>query len=315
MKSRRLNIVPALLAALLAWAMPVSGCRQSPYPVDRESHNREIAEWKTTRLERLKSETGWLTLCGLVWLKEGENTIGSDSSNAVVFPAGTSPARAGSLVLERGVVRLTVLPGVKMLLNDSAVSSVAMQSDERPDVGPTVITIGRFTFQVIKRVDQFGVRIKNKDNPARLKFSGLEYFPVDLKWRVVAKFEPYVPPKILRIPTMINTVEDNSCPGALAFEIDGKSYRIDAVIEAGAEDRLFLMFGDATNGKETYGVGRQLYTSLPDSNAAVVIDFNRAYNWPCVFTVYATCPIPPRQNVLPIRVEAGEKMYAGHPDA
>ena len=301
------TFILASLALLL-----LIGCGRSPYAIDKAAHDAQISEWKAKRLTRLTSETGWLTLCGLSWLKEGANAMGSDSTNAIVLPAGTAPAHAGTLTLSGGVVTLEALPGVTMTINDSVITRATLLSDADPAVDPTVVTIGRLTIQIIKRADQLGVRVKNKDNPARVHFAGLDYFPVDLKWRVVAKFEPYVPPRVLKTPTQVNTVQEDSCPGALAFEIDGKTYRLDAVIEKGAEDRFFLMFGDATNGHETYGVGRQLYSALPDSLGNVVLDFNQAYNWPCVFTIYATCPIPPRQNVLPIRVEAGEKMYAGH---
>ena len=300
----------AALSCLSFLLLAAPGCQRSPYLIDKPTHDRQMAEWKQARLTRLTSETGWLTLVGLFWLKEGENTMGADSSNAIIFPPGTSPGSAGSLFLEKGVIRLQARPGVAMRSNDSAVSAIVMHTDADQEL--TVVELGRLTFQIIKRVDQFGVRVKYKDSPVRTRFKGLDYFPVDLKWRVVAKFEPYTPAKILKIPTMINTVEEDSCPGALVFAIDGVTYRLDAVIEQGTEDKLFIMLGDATNGKETYGPGRQLYTSLPDSANNVVVDFNTAYNWPCVFTVYATCPIPPRQNVLPIRIEAGEKMYSGH---
>jgi uncharacterized protein (DUF1684 family) len=299
-----------LLALLLG--LSIAGCGRSPNGIDKAAHDAEIASWKKTRLERLTRENGWLTLCGLFWLKEGVNTVGADSASAVILPARKAPANAGTLTLDSGVVRLEALPGAGMRVNDSAVASLVLRSDADPAAGPTIVELGRLTFQIIKRAGQFGVRVRDNDNPARTGFKGLEYFPVDLKWRVVARFEPYVPPKLLKIPTMINTVEEDSCPGALVFELDGTEHRLDAVIEAGSEEKFFLMFGDATNGKETYGVGRQLYTDLPDSAGHVVVDFNKAYNWPCVFTVYATCPIPPRQNVLPVRIEAGEKMYGEH---
>jgi uncharacterized protein (DUF1684 family) len=154
--------------------------------------------------------------------------------------------------------------------------------------------------------------VKDRQNPSLLKFKGMEYFPIDAKWRLDARFEPYVPPKIIPIATVINTVENDSCPGAIVFEIDGKQMRLDAVMERGSTDQLFIMMSDETSGKETYGMGRQLYTDIPDKENRVVIDFNKAYNWPCVFTDFATCPIPPAQNHLPVRVEAGEKMYRGH---
>jgi uncharacterized protein (DUF1684 family) len=140
----------------------------------------------------------------------------------------------------------------------------------------------------------------------------MEYFPIDPKWRFDAKFEPYNPPQILPIATMIGTTDKDTCPGAIVFTVDGKEMRLEPVMEQGTTDQFFIMYSDETSGKETYGMGRQLYSSLPDSNNHLVIDFNKGYNWPCVFTEYATCPIPPRQNHLPLRVEAGEKMFHGH---
>jgi uncharacterized protein (DUF1684 family) len=140
----------------------------------------------------------------------------------------------------------------------------------------------------------------------------MEYFPVNPKWRIEAKFEKYVPAKLIPISTQIGTVVNDSCPGALVFEVDGVKCRLDAVIEEPGAKELFIMFTDETSGKETYGNGRQLSADMPDANGNVILDFNKAYNWPCVFTPFATCPIPPRQNRLAVRVEAGEMMYAGH---
>ena len=300
--------MPAAILFLLVTLQLISGCTKSANTIDVQSYNKEIEQWKQKRLTRLTSEDGWLTLCGIFWLKEGENTLGSDSTNTVVFPAGKAPKIAGSIWLQEGSIRLQAKPDAGIKYRDTAVTTMVLQSDESTD--PTILTLGPLRFYVIKRGDQLAVRVKDKENPARLNFRGLEYFPTDLKWRIEAKFELYNPPKILDILSKVGTVEKDSCPGALAFEIDGKPYRIDAVIEKGSEDQLFIMVGDETNGKETYANGRQLYTNLPDSNNTTILDFNKAYNWPCVFTDYATCPIPPRQNRLPIRVEAGEKMYA-----
>ncbi|MDI6779627.1 MAG: DUF1684 domain-containing protein [Bacteroidota bacterium] len=169
------------------------------------------------------------------------------------------------------------------------------------------MNLGSLTFYVIKRGEQIGVRVKDKDNPARLNFKGLEYFSIDPRWRIDAKFEPYNPPKIIPIVNVLNQVSNDTCPGAIAFEVEGKTYRLDALKE-GTE--LFIIFHDETSGRETYGMGRYHYTDLPDSNNNVVIDFNKAYNPPCAFTVFATCPMPPEQNYLTLRIEAGEKKYA-----
>ena len=280
--------------------------------IDPEAHRKEIEQWQQQRLTRLKGDQGWLTLCGLFWLKEGENKIGTDSSNTVIFPPGKSPAIAGSLWLENGKVRLEAPKESAIRLKDSIVTALAMISDEDVTNDPTVLSLRTLTFQIIKRGEQYGVRVKDKQNPALLNFKGMEYFPIDAKWRFDAKFEPYVPPRIIPIATVIGTVDKDSCPGAIVFEMSGTTYRLDAVMEAGTTDQFFIMMSDETSGKETYGLGRQLYTSLPDNNNHLVIDFNKAYNWPCVFTNFATCPIPPKQNHLPFRVEAGEKMYRGH---
>ena len=288
----------------------LAGCKKAPGAFDAGGYGKELQAWKEKRLARLTREDGWLTLCGLFWLKEGENTCGSDSSNGIIFPPGKAPKRAGSILLARGTARFLSSPGAEVRCNDSLVASMALAADDSPD--PTILTCGTLRFYVIKRGDQFAVRVKDSENPARKDFKGLDYFPADARWRIEARFEPYTPPKMLRVPSIVGTVETDSCPGAIAFEVGGTPCRIDAVIEKGVEDELFIMFADSTNGRETYQVGRQLYAPLPDSAGKVILDFNKAYNWPCVFTVYATCPIPPPQNHLPFRVDAGEKMYRGH---
>lgn len=296
-------------AALLAGAVIISGCAPKQPPVDPVLHRKEIEEWQQARLRRLTTPTGWLTLAGLGWLHEGENTIGSDSSNTVVTPPERAPARLGTILLRGDSMLFRAAKGVEVTHDGRPVKEIALLSDDAPE--PTELRHASLLLYVIKRGDQMGVRIKDSLNPARVNFRGLEYFPVDPKYRFVAKFYRYNPPKILEIPTQAGTIEKDLSPGALGFNLDGTEYRIDAVIEKGSEDQLFIMFSDATSGKETYGPGRQLYTAIPDSNDNVVLDFNRAYNWPCVFTVFATCPIPPRQNAIAARIEAGEKMYHG----
>ncbi|MGA9365630.1 MAG: DUF1684 domain-containing protein [Bacteroidota bacterium] len=287
------------------------GCAKRAGNFDLNAYRTEIEKWKEPRLTGLTRDDGWLTLCGFFWLKEGENRFGTDSSNQIIFPIGKAPKVAGSLWLENGVVQVKVQKGAKVTSNGQPVTSMVLLSDEDGLKDPTVLNIGTLSFYLIKRGGQLAVRVKDKENPPRVNFRGLEYFPVDPKWRVEATYEPYNPPKMLQIATMINTVESDSCPGALAFELDGKTYRLDVIIERGTESNLFIMFEDSTNGKETYSLGRQLYTEMPDANGEVILDFNKAYNWPCVFTEFATCPIPPKQNHLPFRVEAGEKMYGG----
>lgn len=299
------------LTALFTFIMiitVIAGCRKQN-TVDIQAHKKEIEEWRQKRFARLSGDQGWLTLCGLFWLKEGENKMGTDSSNQIIFPPDKAPHYAGSLLLENGLIRLEAPKNSEIKLKESTVSAMIVTSDNEGNSDPTILNLCTLTFQIIKRGNQYGVRVKDRQNPPLLNFKGMEYFPIDPQWRFDAKFEPYNPPKIIPIATVINTVENDSCPGVIVFEKDGKEYRLDATIERGTDDQLFIMFSDETAGKETYGMGRQLYTNLPDKDNHLVIDFNKAYNWPCVFTEFATCPIPPKQNRLAIRVEAGEKMY------
>lgn len=268
----------------------------------------EIQKWRAERLEEINGENGWTTLVGLFWLEEGRNRFGSDPSNQIVLPRNRSSKIAGSLHLSRGVVQLEAQPGAGITNDGSPVSSLVLQSDATNK--PTVLKMGSLTFFVIKRGEKFGLRVKDKQNPARVRFTGLGYFPIDTKWRVIARFEPYDPPKIVPIVNVLGMVENMTSPGALVFEINGSTYRVDPVLEKGS-NQLFIIFADKTSGKETYGAGRYLYADPPAPDGKVTMDFNKAHNPPCAFTKFATCPLPPRQNRLAIRVEAGEKKYMG----
>jgi uncharacterized protein (DUF1684 family) len=290
----------------------LAGCAKKAPPLDLSAYQKDITAWQQKRAKGISSETSWLTVCGLFWLKEGENKFGSDSSNAVILPKGKALPVAGSIWLEKGIARLDAKRESNVKVKDSLVTKMPHLFTDADSTGPTVINIGSVSFFVIKRADKIGIRVKDKENPNRLNFAGLDFFPINPNFRISAKYVPYIPPKKIPIATVINTVEQDSCPGALVFEYEGKSYRLDVVHEEGAGDELYVMFSDETSGKETYGAGRQLDTPLPDSNNNVIIDFNKAYNWPCDYTEFATCPIPPPQNHLGFRVEAGEKNYPGN---
>jgi uncharacterized protein (DUF1684 family) len=285
----------------------ITGCKQKP-SIDLASYQKEITDWQIKRAEGLQKENGWLTLCGLFWLNEGENKFGTDSSNTIIFPPDRSPAYAGSIFLEKGQLRFKCAKGISIVCNDSATSEMKIQSDESGKATPTIIKLGSLNFHIIKRGDRLGVRVKDNESPSRKNLKGLTYFPIELKLRLEAKFEPYNPPKIIPIVNVLNQVNNDTCPGAIVFKIKGNEYRIDALKEG---KEFFIIFHDETAGKETYGMGRFLYTELPDSLNNVVIDFNKAYNPPCAFTEFATCPLPPKQNYLAMRIEAGEKIYAG----
>src|SRR5437870_6321980 len=272
-------------------------------------HAKEIEQWRAQRLAELTSDSGWLTLIGLFWLKDGVNKLGSDPTNEIVLRKEKVSGHAGSFVLTNGAVRFETPLANTFFVDGQPVSSLELKTDA--DDKPTVIMLGSVSFQIIKRGEKLGVRVKDKDDPARRDFRGLDYFPTDLKWRIEARFEPYNPPKPMPIMNVLGMESGETSPGAIVFDVSGKSYRLDAMTEKD-EPRFFMIFADDTRGRETYGAGRYLYVDPPDPNGHVIIDFNKAYSPPCAFTNYATCPLPPKQNILPLRVEAGEK-YSGHP--
>jgi uncharacterized protein (DUF1684 family) len=278
-----------------------------PAPPHAEAYRREIFEWRARRLEGLRSPSGWLTLVGLFWLEPGKNAVGSGPGNRVVLPTGKAPAFVGSIDRNGETTIFHAAPGAGVAVDGKPVASQALRSDAAGE--QTLLTLGSLSFYVIQRGDRLGVRVKDSQSDARKNFHGIDDYPIDPSWRVDARLEPYDPPKSIAVPTVLGTGEPAECPGALVFQIGGKTYRLDAVLEKGETD-LFVIFADRTNGGETYGAGRFLYAS-PPVDGHTTLDFNKAYNPPCAFTPYATCPLPPPQNRLPIRVAAGEKTY-GH---
>lgn len=286
----------SLLALLLAF--PVFG--------DDTAWRQEVEAFRKERVEDLKKEDGWFTLVGLSWLDEGENRFGSDPEGKVVLPEGKSPKVAGVLVRKGDKVAVRVEPGAKMTSGGKPVTTLELASDAEEE--PTVLEMGSVSFYVIQRGDKMGVRVKDKESAALKAFHGLDTYPIQPAWRVEARFEPYDPPKTIGIPNILGQVTDSPAPGAVVFDWQGKTYRLDALGDPAKG--LSLIFADQTNGKETYGAGRFLETG-PVRDGKVIVDFNLAYNPPCAFTAYATCPLPPSQNRLALRVEAGEKRYAG----
>jgi hypothetical protein len=313
--TRTIPAVALLLAACTlagASARPASAAEPAKAPTWEE----EVAAWKQARFERLRRPDGWLTLVGLGWLKAGDNSIGSDPKSAVALPAGKAPARLGTLRLVESGGKSTVTfvaeQGVAVTHRGAPVSTLELVSDAdaKADEEPTVLEHGSLSFFAIRRGDRLGIRVKDSEAATLKAFHGLDYYPLDRKWRIAARFEAAAQPKPIPIPNALGFDEPILSPGHVVFTLDGVEHRLLALDDTG-DGRLFLVFGDKTNGKETYGGGRFLYTD-PPQGGRVELDFNRSYNPPCVFTPYATCPLPPRENRLPFRIEAGEKSFAGH---
>jgi uncharacterized protein len=254
------------------------------------SYQSEIANWRSDREAGLKRDGGWLTVTGLFWLHPGLNQFGADSSNELVLPAG--PAHAGAFALREGKVFAKVNRSSRELRADS----------------DDFLQIDRVRLYVIRRGDRLGIRMKDPDSQFRHEFHGLEYFPPREQYRITARF--VAEPRKIPIANIVGQTEPEDSPGYVVFQLNGRTLKLYPVLDDPDSKSLFFVFRDLTAGKETYGAGRFLDTDLP-KNGHVVLDFNKAYNPPCAFTPYATCPLPPAQNRLPVRIEAGEKKY-GH---
>lgn len=259
------------------------------------SHVAAVEAWRQQRYAALRREIGWLTLAGLDWLHPGVNTVGTDAAADIVLPDG--PADAGTITLRGGrAVAAGEIAGN---------GAIPMVSDEAGQ--PTMLELGRLRMCLIRRGERLALRTWDTEAPQRRTFAGIDHYPVDAAWRIRGRLEGGGG-RTIKVPDVIGAVNDQVSPGTVVFSVDGRELRLDA-LEGGDDGELWLVFGDATNGVTTYGGGRFLYTPAPAADGTVWIDFNRAYNPPCVFSPYATCPLPPPQNRLPIQVEAGEKRY------
>jgi uncharacterized protein len=284
---RRLFIYTIVLAGLLCWA-------EAPY-------EKEVEQWRQQQESELKSDTGWLTVAGLFWLKEGGNTVGSAASNGIVLPRG--PAKLGEFDFRGGQVTFQPAAGVSVNVNGKpAVSATRLKADTEGK--PDQIELDGLTMFVIHRGDRYGIRLKDLDSKFRKDFTSRRWFPVKADYRVTAKFVAYNPPKMIAVPNVLGETSQMPSPGYVEFTFDGHELRLDPVVE---EDSLFFIFHDETSGKGTYPPGRFLHADFA-KDGKVTLDFNKAYNPPCAFTPYATCPLPPKQNRLPLRIEAGEQF-------
>jgi hypothetical protein len=304
----RTLILAVLLTPVLAFAGDASSApRDSAYV-------NSIAQWRAASEAALKADDGWLTVVGLTWLRPGESRVGSNPANEVVLPKST-PGLVGTLRLANG--KVTFKPASRLAPNAVTINNQpAREMELHPDVDPmyTRVTVGHVKFFIIKRNDdsgdKFGVRIKDNDSAARREFTGKKWFPVDPGWRVNARYVPFDKPRQLTFNTVAGVKETDESPGYVQFQRNGKDYRMDAVVD---ENQLWFIMRDATSGKSTYAAARFLYTEMPRNGlkqaGPVTIDFNKAENPPCVFTPYATCPLPPPQNRLTLAVTAGEQMY------
>jgi uncharacterized protein (DUF1684 family) len=239
-------------------------------------------------------------------LADGTHNFGSADDNELLFPEG-APEHAGTLTVDDTVVTLAKGKGVKMTIDRKRIKHDMVLATDASAEGPTKVEMGSIQFYVIDRPGNLYLRVKDANSPVRKNFTSIERFPVDKRWRFTARLEHHDPPRLMKIMNSAGFEETVQSPGTLVFEKDGMTYRLDPVSQEG--DELFVVFGDASSGHDTYGGGRFVYCDMPGADGTTTLDFNRAYNPPCVFTEFATCPLPTQDNVLPFRVEAGEKAW------
>jgi len=294
-----MNMKLACLALAAALAVPGLASAQAADP----AYAKSVTDWRAKVEKSLRADNGWLTLAGRYVLKPGENTFGSGPGNDIVFPKGVGSAGMGSVFVEPGRVTVKMVPGLKMRKD-------GIEYSER-DMGTSVekrdwVSVGTVAFHFIEVNGKTVMRLADNQSEVRRKFGGRVWYDVNDNYRVQAKFVPYEPGRKISIVNVLDEVSDEPVAGYVEFEIAGRGpYRLDALDDDGG---LFIIFSDATAGDTTYKPGRFLHIEeKPLPNTRFTLDLNRAYNPPCAFSEFTTCPLPPKQNQLKVKIEAGEK--------
>ncbi len=269
-----------------------------------QTYTADILAWRQGKEDSLRRDDGWLTLAGLFWLQEGENTVGSNSDSQIALPAGTTPDSVGVIEFHDGTATLRTNEPV---LVDGKQVTTAVLRDDSAEGGPSLVTIGAITLFVIKRSDQFAIRVRNANSPERQAFTGRKWFDIDPAYRVRATFVRHESVRTLTVISTTGMPTNMENPGYAEFDLHGKRLRLEAFADDDGGDELWFIFKDATSGVSTYSAARFVYASLA-ADGSVDLDFNKAYSPPCAFTKYATCPLPPKGNHLPVAIEAGEKI-------
>ena len=310
---------PVVLSVLVA-SLTTTACRDGAPDIPQlttEAYADTITAFHARRTRLIAGPEGWATHLGLWWLKPGVNRIGTDSSFAIALPANRAPKVVGDIIVEGDSARFVPARGVAIRMDSTPVTkSVTLHSDVEGDgSNQTVLRTGSLVISYITRGGgRMAVRIKDTLHAARKEFAGHQYFPTDTAYRVTAHFVPKPTPDSMNIIDVLGIETRMAWPGELHFRLKGRDYTLQVIREP--EDhgkQLFVMFKDSTNLKETYPAMRYTYVAPPDSLGRTALDFNQSYSPPCAFTAYATCPLPPAGNILPLRITAGELKPAGHP--
>ena len=301
---KSLSVVVTLWAALLFPLSSVSwgagrAASSSPALPDA-AYTQSFEKWKVEMTDDLKQN--WVPLAGLYWLKPGANSFGTDAANAVVFPKG--PAHAGEFDLDGKEVTIKLLPDSHATLAGKPLTTAKLDSDVSGH--SSLVEMGSLQFHVIVRGERVGIRVKDADSAAVRNFHALMFYPLDMNYRVTAKWVPADGKETIDIPNVLGDVSSEPVAGTVIFKVNGQETRLSA-LGGDASQGLFFVFNDLTAKSDTYPGGRFLETD-PAVNGTVVLDFNRAHNPPCAVTPYATCPLAPRENRLTVAIPAGEKF-------
>jgi len=292
------NLTLLALAALI-----LGSCGQAAPSLDAEVYEKQVLEWRAGRLERLLAPNGFLTQIGLFWLDTGTYTLGSGAENDIRLPASAA-TEVGRIEVTGDGVYMRVADGVDVFSGGEPVTAILIADDTAPQ--PVQLEHGSVAWTVIKRDDRVGVRVRDFEHPFAATFGPLPYFPVDASLRVQAILKRYDTPRTANVGTVIEGLGYHpESPGVVEFEVDGQTYELEAYTSG---ERLFFVFGDATNRDDTYGAGRFLYAEAPAEDGQTVLDFNMSYSPPCAFNDFSTCPVASPRNRLPVRIEAGEKF-------
>ncbi len=275
---------------------------------DHSAYIAQIEAWRQRREAALRAPDSWLSLAGLFVLADGEYTIGSAADNAIVLPA-SAPAYVGTVTYAAGQAQLTITTNDPVLVDGQPLRQVTL-IDNADHKSPTLVTTGTVTFFLHNFGDQSGIRIKDSANPALTTFGGCEWFPVEPAYCCPGRFVPHEQVQAIPIQTTVQTATVYKSVGAVEFELNGQKLRL-LVVDYGVPNQRSIVLRDATSGKSTYGPARFLTIDL-NADGTTEVDFNKAYNPPCAFTPYATCPLPPRENILSVAIEAGELYTATH---
>ena len=290
----------AALTVVLSLAMAIAS-RRTARAEEAATYRASVEKWRQEYESDLTSDHGWLTISGLFWLHEGENKFGSDPANDIVLPE-SAPAEAGYFEFHAGKTVAHIKPDVTVAMNGKPIVTAELRPDSRDDR----LVLGSLTLWVHASGDRYAIRLRDPNSALRRDFHGLTWFPIDDSYRVVARFVAYDQPKQVPIQNLAGDSLALPISGYVIFSLHGQQLRLDA--QRDTDGGLSFVIRDLTSGKETYAAARFLDTDAP-KDGTVVLDFNEAYNPPCAYNPYTTCPLPPPGNRLRTRIEAGEKAY------